>query len=290
MPRKGRGTQEAEPEPSAQAEQREIQPGEGVEIHVGRLESGEWYGRIGDAGDESAIAQTSAFIWEVLRGLVRQVKEADLTPFRVASDQQMGLCEHVTSDGRMCAVLECPIGGAEAVALALREGGGDGTTPTTFTSDREIVRLYGRLEKPRRVGEKEDDELTVTVKVTGEDLNPEYGYLREEEGKQVVAILYRGIVPAKPADVPLGQTSLPLDGEPVVATVEVLWCPVCEHTVHAEGQEPGMTCPLCENGILEITTRPADEMGSEPSSEPADKAGQPEEEAQNAEAQEGATD
>ncbi len=250
MPKR-RGTQPQQPA--------EIRPGESVEIALGRLESGEWYGRIGRADDENAMTTKSAFPHQVLSALGRQVRANDastLAGHKLAGGPECGYCEHATLDGRICSVLECPIGGAPAVAQALKASGGT-AEPSQFTRDREIVRLYGRLEKPRLVGEEKGEELTATLKMTGEDLSPEYTYLRDEATKEVVAIIYHAISVAKPTDVLLGQQQLDFSASSAAATVPVLSCPVCLRIVRTEGAEPGQTCPLCENGTLEIVRVPA---------------------------------
>jgi len=249
------------PEPQAEPQQQtDIQPGEGVEIKMGRLESGEWYAQIGAGDDEGAIAQTSAFPWDVLRGLAKQVKQLDgaLGSFRILGEQECGRCEHATPDGRMCVALECPTGGAEAVANALKQGHallGDGILPVPLD---EIVRLHGTLKEPVLRGKAEDEDLlTATFEVVGEDLTPEYRYLKPSAKKQVVAIVYHAYAPAKAADVVPGQMSMNLDGSSeTAATVEVLGCPVCLRIVRTEGAEPRMVCPLCENGALEFVHVP----------------------------------
>ncbi len=238
----------------------EIQPGEAVDIRLGRLESGEWYSSIGQADGEDSIVSRSAFPWQALSGIGKQIRgrtEA-LIEHKILGPE-CGRCENVTLDGRLCGALECPVGGALAVAQALRASHPEGE-PTQFAPEREIVRLYGKLEKPRLVGAEEADELTATVKVTGEDLGPEYGYLREEATNEVVVIFYRSLTAPKATDVPLGQRNLDFepDGNAQPEHGEALMCPVCEKEIHAEGQEPGMTCPLCENGVLEIVKRSAE--------------------------------
>ena len=135
-----------------------IQPGEGIEIRMARLESGEWYAQIGAADDENAIAQTSAFPWEALRGLAKQIKEADLSPFRTVGEQECGRCEHASGDSRLCMLLECPIGGAPAILTALKHGSailGDGVLPVPLD---EIVRLHGTLKEPVLRGKGEDED------------------------------------------------------------------------------------------------------------------------------------
>jgi len=254
-------------------DQPDIQPGEMVEIRLGRLESGEWYGQIGGSDDENAIAQTSAFPWEVLRGLAKQVKQADgaLVSWRVSGEQQMGLCEHVSSDGRLCAVLQCPTGGAQAVAQALREGQDRLGTDFPQASSNEIVRLYGVMKEPDLKGKGEDGHLLTTIfEMRGDNLTPEFLFLNPSAKKQVRAIVYHAFAPPVRTDVPLGQVGLAFEGHEG-DTVEVLRCLACLRDIHAAGQEPGMPCPICQEGTLEIVTVSAAEAGEQPADAAAEE-------------------
>jgi len=190
MPRK-----KTEAMPEEQPEQTEIEPGEGVDIHLARLESGEWFGRIGEPDDDAALVATAAWPWEALRGLAKQVKQSDgaLAAYRIVGEQEMGRCEHASSDSGACVLLGCPIEEAEATAQRLLSGGSARDLAVAVSDRVEIVRLYARLEKPRLVGEEEGEELTATLKMTGEDLMEEYGYLRNEAGNQVLAIIYHAL-------------------------------------------------------------------------------------------------
>jgi len=210
---------------SESQEQSEIMPGEGVDIHLARLESGEWAGRIGRPDDEDAISFTSAFPWEVLRGLAKQVKQADgqLVAFRIAGEQEMALCPHAAGDGTVCVMLGCPIEDVEGRVAELRAVSahlGDGFAAAL---GGEIVRLHGTLKEPNLKGKGEDEDvLTATFEIAGEDLTPEYRYLKPSAKKQVVAIVYHAYAaPAKPkVDPDQRAMEFPDGGEdaPVVET------------------------------------------------------------------------
>lgn len=254
MPRGRAKSVVTEPEQPA-----EIQPGEGVEIRMARLESGEWHASIGASDDENAIAFTAAWPREALRGLAKQIPQGSgtLAAYRIGGDQEAGPCEHATPDGRMCVVLQCPTGGAEAVAQALQAGRDLLGSQFPMASTNEIVRLYGVMKEPVLRGKGEEGHLlTATFEVVGENLTPEFLFLNPSAKKQVAAFVYHAYAPPKSADIPLGQRSMDFEGGNGQAEgIEVLMCPVCMKEVHAEGQEPGMACPLCENGILEIRQR-----------------------------------
>ncbi len=183
----------------------EIQPGERVVIEFGRLDSGEWYGQIGNGEEEDqVIAQTSAFPWEVLRGLAAQVKKQPefLAQHRaLALPDDMGGCPHASQDGTRCELLQSPIGGAEAVVRMLREARAVLLYGAPAPSGLEIVRLYGVMKEPRLVGKGEDegDVLTAVFEVAGDDLTPQFRYLRPSAKKQVVAIVYHAYAPPSAA-------------------------------------------------------------------------------------------
>jgi len=176
----------------------EVGPGDQLQVTFGRLPSGEWYGSIGGAADEEAIAQTSAFPWEVLRGLAAQVKRRaeELVRFRMdMNPDEMGRCPHASQDGTRCELLQCPSGGAEAVVRMLQETREAMFTGAPIPTSSEIVRLCGLMKEPRLVGKGEDegDVLTATFEITGDDLTPEFRYLRPSAKKQVVAIVYHAL-------------------------------------------------------------------------------------------------
>jgi len=183
----------------------------------------------------------------------------------------MGLCEHVSSDGRLCVALGCPIGGAGAVAQSLRQVQDQIGSEFPAALTTEIVRLCGTLKEPVLRGKSEDEDLlTATFEVTGDDLTPEFRYLKPSAKKQVVAIVYHAYAAPARQEVPLGQTALEFEGRED-DTVEVLRCPACLRDIHAEGQEPGMPCPICQEGTLEIVTVSAAEAGEQPADAAAEE-------------------
>ena len=236
--------------------QKEIQPGEMIDLRFGRMLDGMWFASMG-APDEIGLCATAPWPWEALRGLVKLVKEADLTPYR-AGGQEMGKCGHVSSDGTLCCALDCHIENAiDAVAsLRMTHLGDDLPEPI---AGGEIVRLFGMMKEPALKGKgDEGDELTASFVMAGDDLTPEYRFLRPSAKKQVVAIVYHAHALPKPSDVPFEQMEIDFvsaayaDSGNGNGQVEVLRCAVCLKEIHAEGQEPGMTCPICGEGVIEI--------------------------------------
>lgn len=252
----------------------EIQPGEAVDVRLTRISpSGDWCASIGGVEGEEALAQTAAWPWEALRGLAKQVKErtGELAQFRLAGEQEMGRCAHASPDGTLCCVLECPTGGAGAIVRALKAAGGNEALvlgPEFY----EIVRLHGKLEKPRLVGEEEGEELTVTMKVTGDDLVPEYHFVRNEAGNHVLAIIYHREPPPQITPVDPDQQALPLSeegGEPEevlgeTESVQDLVCPACGSRASSEYVSVGRTCIGCEKAAYEQITPSETETSGEP--------------------------
>ncbi len=176
-----------------------LQPGERLQIELGRLESGEWYGQIGGKEDETAIAHTSAWPWEVLRGLAKQVKdrERELPAFQLLqAEPGEGVCLHMAADGRLCGVLHVPPELASERVVALRAAyleESDRADAAEFPGPAgkvEVVRLHALLEKPRNAGDEDAEELVVTLKESGEDMDPQLKALKPYAKEQVLAIIY----------------------------------------------------------------------------------------------------
>lgn len=258
----------------------EIQPGEAVDIRFGRLSDGQWFASIG-AGDESAPSATAAWPWEALRGLAKQVKDSDLSPFRLAGEQEIGRCVHASPDGRMCCVLECPTGGAEAVIRSLRLVSDQLGDDFPQLMGSEIVRLCGTLKEPVLRGKGEDeDQLTATFEVMGDDLTPEYRYLRPSAKKQVVAIVYHAYAAPKYESSDPDQMALPIEDSGEInaeggdESIQDLYCPACNSGASSEYVSEGRVCLGCGNANyqrreLQAEPEQATETAPETSEEPA---------------------
>jgi len=248
-------------EPEPQEQRTEIGPGDLVDVRFGRLENGEWYASLG-APDSDGLCATSSFPWEALRGLQKLVKQAgDLGAYRVAGEQEMGRCEQVSSDGADCCVLGCRIINVPAVVGALKLAAnaapefGDDEVGRFAREHGEIVRLYGVLKEPGIKAKGTDqDVLTATFEAVGDDMTPEYRYLRPSSKQEVVAIIYHAnrVSLAASTRERLDQPDLFTGEEAPPAAVEVLACPSCLRIIRTEGQMPGAKCPECEFGTLEI--------------------------------------
>lgn len=125
--------------------------------------------------------------------------------------------------------------------------------PGRFARDHaEIVRLFGTLDEPGiKAKGTDEDVLTATFKAIGDDMTPEYRYLRPNSKKQVVAIIYHADrAPRETREFRASQPAL-FDPTPD-ASVEVLACPGCSRIARGEGLMPGAACPFCAEADMEI--------------------------------------
>ena len=244
----------------------ELNPGDSLDIRMGRLESGEWYASVGETtGEEGELVGVGAWPHKALQELAKLLKADEgrgLGAYRIAGGPGIGGCIHASSneDGGRCELLDCLQENAEGYVQTLQRVRQEAGA-ALIDGGSEIVRLYGKLEKPRLVGDEAGEELTVTVKSSGPDLVEEYLAAREEASKSVVAIIYhRTAAPAKAKSnghaLPV-QAPLPIGGEPEV--VQPSGPTPVKHGAYVcigvcgrrwdEGED-GCKCPLCKGDLI----------------------------------------